>query len=216
MKTDGPPADLSEVKAILRKLQQIDLIPPNQDETASEPAMRVRATDTPQKNPGIISGPAIAKAQETSTKGAVGSVSQPGRRFPLIAFALVAGIAITAAVIWKQAAILGDASRPIEATDVSPPSPAELLQEARIALAKGDVVQARNILLRNELQTIPDAALLLAQSYNPSYLKALPQSNAAADSAEARKWYQKWYELAVQSGLEMDSQRFQRIMKSLR
>jgi hypothetical protein len=60
-----------------------------------------------------------------------------------------------------------------------------------------------------------ELAFMLAQSFDPNYLRTLPKANGAPDRAEAERWYKKWYELAVNSGLEMDSGRLKRIINAM-
>jgi hypothetical protein len=41
-------------------------------------------------------------------------------------------------------------------------------------------------------------------------------SNSLPDRVQAEAWYRKWHEIAVNSGLEMDGGRLQRIINAMR
>ncbi len=94
-------------------------------------------------------------------------------------------------------------------------SEAALLSGAHQLLSQGDVARARTSLLRGKPEARADVAFVLAQSYDPNYLQSLPNTNSLPDPSEAARWYKKWYELAVQSGLEMDAGRLQRIINAM-
>jgi hypothetical protein len=92
---------------------------------------------------------------------------------------------------------------------------AGLLTEVHRLLGQGDVARAQTSLLRAEPEKRAGVAFALAQTYDPNYLRSLPNANIAADPSEAARWYKKWYELAVQSGLKMDAGQLQRIVNSM-
>ncbi len=55
-------------------------------------------------------------------------------------------------------------------------------------------------------------------SLSPTILtifKPCLKANNIPNKAEAEHWYKKWYELAAQSGLEMDSGRLQRLINAM-
>jgi hypothetical protein len=92
---------------------------------------------------------------------------------------------------------------------------AGLLTEVHRLLGQGDVTRAQTSLLRAEPEKRAGVAFALAQTYDPNYLRSLPNANRSADPSEAARWYKKWYELAVQSGLKMDAGQLQRIVNSM-
>ena len=68
---------------------------------------------------------------------------------------------------------------------------ATLMQRARGFLATGDLMSARLLLERAADAQEVDAALLLAQTYDPDLLGAADVRNIVAEPAKARAWYQK-------------------------
>ncbi len=99
---------------------------------------------------------------------------------------------------------------------LKPEEEAAALNEARGLLSRGDVAAARSRLKGSSPERSANLALLLAQSYDLNYLRTLPKADSPANKAEAERWYRTWYDMAARSGLEMDSERFQRIIKSLK
>lgn len=68
---------------------------------------------------------------------------------------------------------------------------ATLMQRARGFLATGDLMSARLLLERAADAQQADAALMLAQTYDPDVLGAADVRNTVAEPAKARAWYQK-------------------------
>jgi hypothetical protein len=177
---------LDEVKFVLRKLQRLD--PPAEEGAGA----------------GSPSG-AFTKAV-ARIPAAKGKNVRPGWR--VILYLPVACVIIISAIILFAAGVrnVPDNSQ----------SDGTLLAEARQALSEGDALRARRALLRAEPERHANVAFMLAQSYDPNYLQSLTKTNGLPDKAEAKRWYEKWYGLAVQSGLEMDSGRLQRIINAMR
>jgi hypothetical protein len=193
---------LQEVKFVLRKLQRLDPSAEKETGTASTPET-------------------LLKAGRTSSVKPIGK-GRPGR--PSVLYLSAATAIIVSAVIlfstgngtlpgnWK---IAGGKSEHPGLTREDPEENA-LLAEARQALSEGNTLGARGVLLRGEPKSHAKIAFMLAQSYDPNYLQTLGRTNGLSDKAEAKRWYEKWHELAVQSGLEMDSSRLQRIINAMR
>jgi hypothetical protein len=81
------------------------------------------------------------------------------------------------------------APRPVRQAD--PEEMANLMQRAKGFLTSGDLMSARLLLERAaELQNA-DAALLLAQTYDPEVLGTSDVRNTTPEPAQARAWYQK-------------------------
>lgn len=81
------------------------------------------------------------------------------------------------------------APQPVRRAD--PEEMANLMQRAKGFLSSGDLMSARLLLERAaELQNA-DAALLLAQTYDPEVLGTSDVRNTTPEPAQARAWYQK-------------------------
>ena len=71
---------------------------------------------------------------------------------------------------------------------------AGLLTEVHRLLGQGDVTRAQTSLLRAEPGNGAGVAFALAQTYDPNYLRSLPNANSTPNPSEAARWYRKWYE----------------------
>ena len=87
--------------------------------------------------------------------------------------------------------------------------------EAQSLLEAGRVSEARRSLVGLPRKS-PEHALILARSYDPNYLRLVPNVDAAADPAEAERWYRTWRDIASEQGLVMEPERFERIIKAMR
>jgi hypothetical protein len=200
-----PEPELDEVKFVLRKLQRLDL-------SAEE------GTDAASPRGATTKADAGESGHQSAPKGIN---ARPGPR--MVLYLSVAGAIIVSAGILFAAGIVSvpfnskivagkDGSSGLTQEDRSDSA---VLTEARQALSEGDALRARRALLRAEPERHAKVAFMLAQSYDPNYLQSLTKTNGLPDKAMAKRWYEKWYELAVQSGLEMDSERLQRIINSM-
>jgi hypothetical protein len=199
-----PEPKLDEVKFVLRKLQRLDL-------AAGEGADAI-----PLRG-------ALAKADVSKSSRKPAAKGNDARSRILLYLSAAGAAAVLAAILFA----VGIVSVPYSSknvvdktgpTGLSQDDPGDnvLLTEARQALSEGDALRARGALLRAEPGRHAKVAFMLAQSYDPNYLQSLPKTNGLPDKAEAKRWYERWYELAVQSGLEMDSGRLQRIINAMR
>ena len=68
---------------------------------------------------------------------------------------------------------------------------ANLMQRAKGFLSSGDLMSARLLLERAAEMQSADAALLLAQTYDPEVLGTSDVRNTTPEPAQARAWYQK-------------------------
>ncbi|MGA7807508.1 MAG: hypothetical protein WCB02_23145, partial [Bradyrhizobium sp.] len=66
-----------------------------------------------------------------------------------------------------------------------------LMKRAKDLLASGDIPPARLLLRRAADAQDPNAAFMLAQTYDPQVLGTRDVRNINADPAAARNWYQK-------------------------
>jgi hypothetical protein len=209
--------NLAEVKAVLRKLQRLDL--PDEahplPERAPPPLQRSAPPPLAPQNLNVFD----RKRAAFERPAAVARLSPKlSKRSLIYAASALAFIAVAGAVYaWvkappKSSAIVAkeDARPAVSRLDES-----ILITEARAFLSKGDVLSARTVLKRGGPEERADLAFLLAQSFDPNYVRNLPSANAKAERAEAERWYRKWHQLAVNSGLEMDSERLRRIINAM-
>jgi hypothetical protein len=81
------------------------------------------------------------------------------------------------------------APQPVRQAD--PEEMTQLMQRAKAFLASGDLMSARLLLERAAEMQGADAALLLAQTYDPDVLGTSDVRNTTPEPAMARAWYQK-------------------------
>jgi hypothetical protein len=217
-------ANLADVKAVLRKIQRLDF--PSAVEKGLPDQV---ASILPKSAP--IAAPAAGIGVFDRKHAAIVRVAPPKakatKRLPGYLLVLIGGalVAMTAAAVLVATGIVkihGDATL---AALVSPgaPIPAApqkgdedaVLTQARRLLSEGDVAAARVTLGRAAPEERAEVAFVLAQAFDPNYLRTLPKANAVSNPAEAERWYRKWYELAVNSGLEMDGGRLNRIINAM-
>ena len=75
------------------------------------------------------------------------------------------------------------------------------LNEGHELMAKGYVLEARERYTRSLDAGLAEAALALARSFDPRAVSRLELPNAAADSDQARQWYEEWYRISVEQGV---------------
>lgn len=104
------------------------------------------------------------------------------------------------------------------APSVLPPAnpDAERLAVAQGLMDKGKIAEARRVLKNDLASRHPEAALLLARSFDPNSLQLIANADAGPDPAEAEHWYRRWSELAAGGGLALDRERLDRIIKAMR
>lgn len=95
------------------------------------------------------------------------------------------------------------------------PSIARATSEAQQLIDLGKVASARRVLADVATQS-PEAALMLARSYDPNFLRLVASPDATADAKEAERWYRAWHEIASQKGLVMEMDRLERIIKAMK
>ena len=91
----------------------------------------------------------------------------------------------------------------------------DLAQRARSMLDSGQVRDARALLLAAPDTDRSDVALVLAHSYDGNYLQTLGRPDATGDSGEARRWYQRWFDLASKDGSVPKTLHLDRLLLSL-
>ena len=213
--------NLADVKAVLRKLQRLDAsgeAQPSPDRIVPRPPRSVPPEGSGQQLLGIFK----RKREAFFIRSVRPRLS---RRSVIFAGAALTLIACASVLVGLRNS--PNSSAGIEREKYSPmldKKPEELdkknevilLTEARRLIGEGDVESARKRLMQGGPEARAEVAFLLAQTFDPNYLRSLPTSNSLPDRVQAERWYKKWHELAVNSGLEMDSGRLQRIINAMR
>jgi len=213
--------DLAEVKAVLRRLQRLDVPGPGSAEAGSPRGAAPAGGDAAD-----VRARMSVFDRKHAAAGRTDAAPQKQNYKPMylpVAGALIAAVAIVAFYELPQSqpelrevatTTQGITAAP-EPAPAAPVGEAAVLSEARALLTSGEVAAARGRLLASSPEANASLAFLLAQSYDSNYLRALPKADSPPSKAEAERWYRTWYDLAARSGLEMDNARFQRIIKSL-
>jgi hypothetical protein len=208
--------EFDDIKRTLQRIQRI----------ASEPIDETGLSDPPAED-------TAAALNEDATTG---GNSDQARQFAQRARLRLAVVAIAAGVIgtvglaswWVLVRSDVEPARTVEATSAlgttepqQPPTDqfkgdASLVTtQAESLLDTGHVNEARRSLIDLPAKS-PEAALALARSYDPNYLRLIPNADAAADPAEAERWYRAWRDIAIEHGLVLEPDRFDRIIKAMR
>ncbi len=109
-------------------------------------------------------------------------------------------------------------SENLEPRENKNPPENKVITRSKKLISEGKILSARKLLLgeiRNNTN-IAEIPFLLAQTYDPNFLKDLPSFDADAELNEARKWYQTWYDIAQNSANPPSLQRLRDILNSLR
>jgi hypothetical protein len=210
--------ELDAVRLALQRIQRI----------ASEP---MDETDAPGGGPAGAGRAGIASRFSDTAMRLIQKLPLP---LPAAIFAVTV-IAVGAAGLasWglmDTGAQLADAG----AAQSAPPPPArepQALSAEPLTFAKvpssGLEIDAQGLLEAGRIREVrlslagvpqksPELALILARSYDPNYLRHIPNVDAGADVAEAERWYRTWRDIASEQGLVMEPERFDRIIKAMR
>jgi hypothetical protein len=209
--------NLAEVKAVLKKIQRIDIARDDLGLPLEAAAERLAP------NAGHVAAGSASLGVFQKKHAALVAAPVPLKRksrnglILLAAIALVAGGGASVLLLGKNriVKVIIPARGPAGAPSGSPQSSVKILSEARDLLSQGNIALARSRLLQAGPGSQADLAFTLAQSYDPNYLRTLPNADSAPDRAEAERWYRTWYELALRSGLDMDSERLRRIINAM-
>lgn len=204
---------LDEVRLTLQQLQRI----------AIDPA------DVPQSAERPISLPVkILKFAQASSLAELGKASLTtmfirGREAVIGALAIgavcLAGIAIWLFMVsrWDNAGISAShfsADRPNERMQMSVQETAYITTEAQRLIDSGKVAIARQQ-LESIAKLSPEAALILARSYDPNFLRLISEPDAPPDPREAERWYRIWRDIAAERGMVMETERLERIINAM-
>jgi hypothetical protein len=210
---------LREVRAVLQRLQTFSAQP-----DSVEPQR-----ETSRTYPSFVTGRAPAAIALT-----IARTFAPGRAPATIALT-TAGAAAFLGLVWLTYSLAGRAPAPAAATansspkapaippveaSVSPPAlrpsaPKAATEVAQGLLAEGHVQAARKQLLASVSDGAADVAWMLARSYDPNFLTAIPAADAGPDIEQATRWYRAWYAAAVTQGLVPNSVSVERIISSM-
>jgi hypothetical protein len=193
---------LNEVRAVLQRLQTFSAQPDNvepQSETG-----RTYGSFATGRAPAAI---ALTIAGAFALLGLVWLTYSP------------AGHTAAPAAATANASPKAPAIPPVEAS-VSPPAlrpsaPKAATDIAQGLLAGGHVQAARKQLLGAVSEGAADVAWMLARSYDPNFLTAIPAADAGPDIEQATRWYRAWYAAAVAQGLVPNSVSVERIISSM-
>lgn len=94
----------------------------------------------------------------------------------------------------------------------------KVITRSKILISEGKILSARKLLLEEVKNNseIPEIPFLLAQTYDPNFLKELPTFDADAELNEARRWYETWYEIAQKGTNPPSLEQLRHILSSLR
>jgi hypothetical protein len=206
---------LAEVKAVLERLQRISVEPADDDARADATGEPV--ADPSPKHDGprgwagfrdprliaaagaivifVVAGIAVREASDTPPAGNALNLGDDRDRY--------------------TAALPAPSSPPPESAPASVSVPSRLAEVEKM-IESGKVREARRLLLDLPASQSPDAALMLARSYDPNHLRTLPDPDAAPDAAEAERWYRFWHASAAARGLQMEPERLDRIIRAMR
>jgi len=195
---------LGEVRAVLQRLQTFSAQP----DSAELPA-ETRSDAGRTSKSGAVGLVAAAIALTTAGAGVVFwlTVSPAGR--PHAPTATTAGVTLPVAETPP-----GSAS--VNAPALPPANPTAALEVAQGLLARGEVQAARKQLLGLASADSVDVAWMLARSYDPNFLAAIPAPDAGPDIEQAARWYREWHVAAVKEGMVPNSVSVERIISSMR
>lgn len=193
---------LGEVRAVLQRLQTFSAAP-----DSVEPQRETTRTDQSIATGRAPATIALTIAGVFALLGLVWLTNSPAGRTAAPA-AATPDASLTAAIPPVEASVSPPAlrpSRPRAATEV-----------AQDLLARGHVQAARKQLLGSVSEGAADVAWMLARSYDPNFLAAIPAADADPDIEQATRWYRAWYAAAVSQGLVPNSVSVERIIGSMR
>jgi hypothetical protein len=214
---------VAEVRGILEKLQRISVDPPSESDAADWQSAPLSAAD--EANAGGH------PAADAGSSRSVAGLHRPA----LLSVAALALAVVGAAALWRwgddaptqsstsEIAIRKPPEMPAPASVQAsqPPTPAiartaESLTEAQKLIDAGQIQAGRRLLQGGLAGQSPDAALMLARSYDPNFLRTIAGADGGPDIAEAERWYRQWHMSASKTGLVMEPERLERIIRSMR
>ncbi len=182
---------------------------PSANAQPDAPAQQLTPRDVQLKDPTRLSGPAsqtpsttrglphqqvamlpsreeISNAYQAALNRAPTTTTPPAPQAATPPLAAIAPVAVAPAAVAPPAQAPVSQARRMGADEL-----ATLMQRAKGFLATGDLMSARLLLERAADAQEADAALMLAQTYDPDVLGGADVRNIVAEPAKARAWYQK-------------------------
>ena len=189
-----PPAQLAAAVPEPGQIPQRVAAPP----IAAEPTgAEVAAAHRTQPNAVASGSPTrdeIAAAYQSALKGKVAAPEPAAREASREVVAAInpttPAVAAVAPVIREPAPAPREAAPP-PARRIDPDELAALLKRAKSLLSIGDITSARLLLERAADAQEPEAALMLAGTYDPQVLGSQDLRSVTPDPAAAKVWYQK-------------------------
>jgi hypothetical protein len=236
--------NISEVKAVLERLQQISrsrntggLESPGKDYAATRHAPRPAERPVAELESGRTAPHSIATSDQP--------VNIPKRRRAAAA-AVIAGLLVASVGVYvlfglthqtdsiveplldgalKGSIAAAPGSAMVQPADLSvtparplvsqTPKSQAALQAASGFIATGRIQAARAELLQVAQEGSPDVAWALARSYDPNFLSTISTADAGPNTVEATRWYRIWYDIAVKQGLIAESISLERIIRAM-
>jgi hypothetical protein len=203
---------LDEVKLTLQRLQRIALDPSNEE---------IQAAKIETAPPRI--GPAVEAARLAGLKAL--PAGRSAKRYGAFAAALAALVVVAGFATWMLRRP-GPMPQPTAATAVDMPvrplpAPSVVtagipaVTEAQELLDAGKISGAR-LILGEIAPNSSEAALMLARSYDPNFVRHVAQPDAEPDPIQAERWYRAWHDIAAKNGLVMEPDRLERIIKAMK
>jgi hypothetical protein len=218
-------ANLSEVKAVLDRLQRISRKPNAAGAQTAEDDAALTRSPQPAEPASVEDGgasPPIWTASPIPQVNAPRLVKAAVLVVGLLAVFVGIGIFIgierqpaSVEVPPPGAAPQNPVPASAQAQEAQKSQAAAALHVASELMASGQVQAARDVLLRATQGGSADVAWALARSYDPNFLVTVPAADAGPNVTEATRWYRSWYEIAVRQGLVADSVSLDRIIRSM-
>ena len=229
----GDKKKLAEVKAVLERLHRIS----TQPEDPAQPLGEAKDTGIT----ALSRKAAAMREEEAGTSAKPGAAS--GRQSHLLAGAAgaVLLVGLGSVAIWWTRGVPHPSDRALNLTlgkdnhlplgkdsrtnaalpgmpSVTKPVANEVsdLAEAEKLMDGGKILAARRLLIGDLANSSPDAALMLARSYDPNFLRTIAGADAGPDVGEAERWYRTWHANAAAKGLLMEPERLDRIIRAMR
>jgi hypothetical protein len=215
---------LDEVRRTLQTLQHIASEPIDEFDSAES-----GSAGAEDPKPGWVRGIGnfFTSGKYGAEQGTGALTRLAGQRILVIALGAIMAIGAAGLTAW---ALIGTDEKPVremttaatsvieltepQAVDALEPSVKTAIDEAQELISAGKIGDARRRLIDLN-DNSPEVALALARSYDPNYLRLIPDADAAADPKEAERWYRAWRDIAASKGLVLEEDRLDRIINAM-